>query len=66
MKIIGSPKDSLKHYSKRENYYKDIVDNLSSVIDNTKLGGGKKAIERQHSKGKLTARERVSLLIFLN
>ncbi|MCW8848781.1 MAG: acyl-CoA carboxylase subunit beta [Melioribacteraceae bacterium] len=63
MKLIGSSKDSLKHFSKRETYYKDIVENLYSVIDTTKLGGGKKAIDRQHSKGKLTARERVSLLI---
>ena len=63
MKTIGSQKDSLKHFTKRETFYKDIVENLSSVIDNTKQGGGKKAIDRQHSKGKLTARERVSLLI---
>lgn len=27
------------------------------------LGGGKKAIERQHAKGRLTARERVALLV---
>ncbi|MFZ4575863.1 MAG: carboxyl transferase domain-containing protein, partial [Phycisphaerales bacterium] len=28
-----------------------------------KLGGGTKAIERQHEKGRLTARERIALLI---
>ena len=27
------------------------------------LGGGKKAIERQHQKGRLTARERIAQLI---
>ena len=29
----------------------------------SKLGGGEKRIERQHSQGKLTARERVTLLL---
>ena len=27
------------------------------------LGGGPEAIERQHKKGKLTARERIDLLV---
>ena len=27
------------------------------------LGGGRKAIERQHEKGRLTVRERIALLI---
>ncbi len=52
MKIIGSPIDSLKHFSKRENYYKSIVENLSAVIDKTKLGGGEKAIDSTTFKRK--------------
>ena len=28
-----------------------------------RLGGGEKAIEKQHAKGKLTARERIALLL---
>ncbi|MDE5875189.1 MAG: methylmalonyl-CoA carboxyltransferase, partial [Muribaculaceae bacterium] len=28
-----------------------------------RLGGGKKAIEKQHSKGKYTARERIAQLL---
>ena len=31
------------------------------MLENSRLGGGEKAIEKQHSKGKLTARERQPL-----
>jgi len=36
---------------------------LEDKIAEAKLGGGKKRIEAQHSKGKLTARERLSILL---
>ncbi len=36
---------------------------LINKRESSKLGGGEKRIERQHSQGKLTARERVSLLL---
>src|SRR5437762_183558 len=36
---------------------------LSAQEDTIRLGGGKKAIERQHAKGRLTARERIAALI---
>ncbi len=35
---------------------------LRELINQAKLGGGAKAIEKQHAKGKLTARERLDLL----
>lgn len=35
---------------------------LRDMIEKAKLGGGREAIERQHSQGKLTARERLELL----
>jgi len=41
----------------------DLRNNLSSREDEIRLGGGKKRIESEHKKGKLTARERVALLI---
>ena len=31
-------------------------------IEHVRMGGGEKAIEKQHSKGKLTAHERLDLL----
>ena len=36
---------------------------LEAIADQSKLGGGKKNIEKQHEKGKLTARERIEILI---
>ena len=38
---------------------KELVDRRASA----RLGGGEKRIEAQHSKGKLTARERISMLL---
>jgi len=37
------------------------LEKLSRTEEETRLGAGKKAIERQHNQGKLTARERVDL-----
>jgi len=36
---------------------------LRAVRDQARLGGGTKRIEVQHTKGKLTARERLDLLL---
>jgi acetyl-CoA carboxylase carboxyltransferase component len=41
----------------------DPFDKLSEMREKAKLGGGKKRIERQHEKGKLTARERIDRLL---
>lgn len=41
----------------------DVIEALEAKQDEARLGGGKKRIERQHAKGKLTARERVSILL---
>ncbi|MBD66757.1 MAG: methylmalonyl-CoA carboxyltransferase [Halobacteriovoraceae bacterium] len=38
-------------------------DHLSQLIAESKLGGGEKRIEKQHSQGKYTARERVEKLL---
>src|SRR5947199_1422828 len=42
---------------------KDILDTLEERRAGAKLGGGEKRIEAQHARGKLTARERVELLM---
>lgn len=39
------------------------IQQLHKIRQEAKLGGGEKRIESQHSKGKLTARERISLLL---
>ncbi|MBZ2176058.1 methylmalonyl-CoA carboxyltransferase [Schnuerera sp. xch1] len=39
------------------------IENLLETKKRIELGGGEKRIEKQHSKGKLTARERINLLL---
>ena len=41
----------------------DINQRLEDMRDRARLGGGAKRIEAQHKKGKLTARERIDLLV---
>ena len=41
----------------------DILDQLEDRRAQARLGGGEKRIESQHAKGKLTARERLELLL---
>ncbi|MEP7146841.1 MAG: carboxyl transferase domain-containing protein, partial [bacterium] len=62
-------KTSLKKdnaFNLREDFHKDLLRKLNSVKDIILLGGGKKAIEKLHSKNKLHCRERVDLLIDKN
>ncbi|MEO8233155.1 MAG: acyl-CoA carboxylase subunit beta [Ignavibacteriota bacterium] len=42
---------------------KNKLDELSQKREAAKLGGGEKRIKSQHDKGKLTARERIELLV---
>ena len=41
----------------------DPISELESRLDRARLGGGRERIDRQHAAGKLTARERVELLV---
>ena len=41
----------------------DILKELETRREAARLGGGQKRIDAQHAKGKLTARERVDLLL---
>ena len=42
---------------------KDILARLDARRERARLGGGKERISAQHAKGKLTARERIDLLL---
>jgi propionyl-CoA carboxylase beta chain len=42
---------------------KDVLDELDRRRAVARLGGGKRRIEAQHAKGKLTARERIAILL---
>src|SRR6185437_5684311 len=49
--------------SGRADVMKDILDKLEKRRGEARLGGGKARIEAQHKRGKLTARERIELLL---
>src|SRR5579871_3288954 len=42
---------------------RELVDQLHSLEDRLRMGGGPKKVEKQHRDGKLTARERIAKLI---
>ncbi len=42
--------------------YQNEMERLSALESRAEIGGGPKAVERHHQKGKLTARERLNLL----
>jgi propionyl-CoA carboxylase beta chain len=42
---------------------KEKIEVLENLREEARLGGGKKKIEKQHEKGKFTARERIDLLV---
>lgn len=62
MAIIGNPADSLPDFFVREDVYKEKVRKVEAEREKIKLGGGKEAQEKQHARGKLTARERITTL----
>src|SRR6267142_5198597 len=45
---------------------RELTDELRELEARLRLGGGPEKIERQHSQGKLTARERIELLLDKN
>src|SRR5437660_1147426 len=50
-------------YNKNEDAMKLAVSSVNQRYEKIKAGGGKKSIDKQHEKNKLTARERISYLI---
>ncbi len=51
------------NFNKNEDYNKLLVSDLRQRFAKVKLGGGEKRIEKQHAKGKMTARERIDYLL---
>ena len=51
------------NFNKNEDYNKLLVTDLNKRLSHVKLGGGKVKIEKEHAKGKLTARERIDYLL---
>ena len=51
------------NFNKNEDHNKLLVSDLRKRFANVKLGGGQKRIDKHHSKGKMTARERIDFLL---
>jgi len=51
------------NFNKNEDYNKLLISDLKNKLSKVKKGGGQKAIEKQHEKGKMTARERIDYLL---
>ena len=51
------------NFNKNEDYNKLLVSDLRKRFAKVKLGGGQKRIDKHHSKGKMTARERIDYLL---
>ncbi len=51
------------NFNKNEDHNKLLVSELKKRLTKVKLGGGKGRIEKQHAKGKMTARERIAYLL---
>ncbi|MGE3799854.1 MAG: acyl-CoA carboxylase subunit beta [Candidatus Kapaibacterium sp.] len=60
---IGSELKSSKGSEKNREVNLELLRGINVVSAETQSGGGEKAIEKLHAKGKLSARERIALLI---
>jgi acetyl-CoA carboxylase carboxyltransferase component len=54
------------NFYKNEDHNKLLITNLKQKFAKIKLGGGEKRIEKLHSEGKMTARERIDYLLDAN
>src|ERR1700740_1725936 len=50
-------------FNRNEDWMKLLVSQVNQYAEQIKAGGGKKAIEKQREKNKLTARERIGYLV---
>ncbi len=53
-------------FNRNEDDMKQAISKMRNHLEKIQLGGGKKAIEKQHEKNKLTARERIDYLVDKN
>lgn len=49
-------------FNRNEDWMKLLLSQVNAQVEKIKLGGGKKSIERQHQRNKLTPRERIAYL----
>lgn len=53
-------------YNRNEDVMKLLIGEMERKLEKIRLGGGQKKIDSEHAKGKLTARERIALLLDKN
>ena len=65
MNDVGLLKEKWKNINYENNYklFSDLINKYEQYIEKIKMGGGAIAIERQHNRNRLTARERIDFLI---
>ncbi len=64
LRIILRKSIQKKYFSNQSDWpMKEKIENLEKLREEAKLGGGDSKIKQQHEKGKLTARERILLLV---
>jgi 3-methylcrotonyl-CoA carboxylase beta subunit len=61
--LIGSEVKRDTFFAQNEKNLRNLLEGLKAKAGRIKFGGGEEAIEKQHKKGKLTARERIAKLI---
>src|ERR1041384_5380503 len=59
----SAPADSSSERAQSKTRLRQLTDELRALEQKLRLGGGPDKIERQHNQGKLTARERIDLLL---
>jgi len=61
---LGTPAPTeSSSFQRRDAHYRDLLDTLATRQAKVAKGGGDRRIERQHKRGKLTARERIHRLL---
>lgn len=63
MKTIGSDITKDARFGKRAEHQQNLLRQLHEKLAAARAGGGEKAVAKQHGKHKLTARERIDLLL---
>ncbi|MEL6616184.1 MAG: carboxyl transferase domain-containing protein, partial [Bacteroidota bacterium] len=60
---LGSPLPDSPKTEARQAHMQKLLEGLSSQMAEIRRGGGEKAVQRMHARGKMTARERVTALL---
>ena len=60
---FGQSADADADFEQRRAHYSDLLQTMQERTSNIQKGGGARRIERQHQRGKMTARERIAYLL---